>query len=303
MANSKPKKTSSNKKSSNKTKPAASKKTEKVVVAEKKTVGNINNNNKKIFAGFFARKGDPDETITTIFKSHKIWGALIGELVGTMLLMMILLTLGVQPLYMIFATIGITIAVVGLSGANLNPLITAGMMATRRISAIRGVLYILAQIVGAWLGMIIINSFRLGSGAEMDLPQMDAVTGDHFWAVTFIELLGAVVIGFVFARALKFRKKSPVTFALVVTSGVTMAIIFGIVVAQSYFQMSNAFIYNPAAALMYQVLPSTADSFGQLMGDVCLALTAYAIVPCVGGIAGFFLSDASARLADEDVKE
>lgn len=302
MANSKPKKTSNNKKSSNKTKAADSKKTEKVVVAEKKTVGNTNNN-KKIFAGFFARKGDPNETITTIFKSHKIWGALIGELVGTMLLMMVLLTLGVQPLYMIFATIGVTIAVVGLSGANLNPLITAGMMATRRISAIRGVLYILAQIVGAWLGMIIINGFRLGSGAEMDLPQMDAITGDHFWAVTFIELLGAIVIGFVFARALKFRKKSPVTFGLMVTSGVTMAIIFGIVVAQSYFQMSNAFIYNPAAALMYQVLPSTADSFGQLMGDICLALTAYAIVPCIGGIAGFFLSDASARLADENAEE
>ena len=56
---------------------------------------------KEIFKGFFAKKCDPKENVLTIFKNPKIYAALIGELVGTMLLSMLLLTLGVQPLYMI----------------------------------------------------------------------------------------------------------------------------------------------------------------------------------------------------------
>ena len=108
--------------------------TEKENIASKKS--------KSVFADFFARKGDPDENILTIFKSPRIWGAVIGELIGTMFLTMLLLTLGIyQPLYVLFGVIGITMAVYSLSGAHLNPALTAGMMATRRISAIRGVLY------------------------------------------------------------------------------------------------------------------------------------------------------------------
>ena len=75
---------------------------------------------KEIFKGFFAKKCDPKENVLTIFKNPKIYAALIGELVGTMLLSMLFLTLGVQPLYMIFGCIGITLAVFTLSGANLN---------------------------------------------------------------------------------------------------------------------------------------------------------------------------------------
>ena len=114
-----------------------------------------NKKSKCIFANFFAKKGDPEENILTIFKTPKIWGALVGELIGTMFITMLLLTLGIyQPLYVLFGVIGVTLAVFTLSGAHLNPAITAGMMATRRVSAIRGVLYMVAQVVGAWLAKL-----------------------------------------------------------------------------------------------------------------------------------------------------
>ncbi len=262
------------------------------------TTTKVGTQNTKVFAGFFARKFDPNENILTIFKTPKIYGAIVGELVGTMLLAIFLLTLGVQPLYIIFGTIAITIAVFALSGANLNPFITVGMMASRRMSAIRGVLYILAQVLGAWLGLLIINSFRLGSGTSIELPQMTAITGETFWAVTLIELFGAIFIGFFFARALRY-KKNVATFALTVTGGITFAIIFGIVVSQSYFEMTNSFIFNPAIALMYQILPSSAASFGALMGNVMMALLAYVIFPMIGGVIGFYLADFASKLAGE----
>ncbi len=292
MANSKPKKTA--KKSS--TKPEV-KETKQEVVATTVATDTTCAITKK---GFWARKCDPNENVLTIFKTPRIWGALLGELIGTMLVMMLFLLLGLtQPIYLVVALIGVYIAVAGISGANLNPLVTAGMMATRRMSAIRGILYMLAQVLGAWLGLIVVNAFRLGSEAAAELPIMGEVTGDVFWAVALVELLGAMIIAFCFARALKFTRKNPTTFAITVTSGITLAVLLGIFIANGYFGFAgNAFMFNPAAALMYQILPTTADSFGELAGLAGLAVSAYVLIPMLGGILGFWISDIAARLSD-----
>lgn len=286
MANQKPKKT---------TKKSTTKPETKKEVLESPAVKTASVDEPSL-KGFFARKCDKNENVLTIFKSRRIWGALLGEMIGTMLFMMLMLTLGVQPLYFVLAMVGVYVAIVGLSGANLNPLVTVGMMATRRMSAIRGVLYILAQVLGAWVGLIIINAFRLGSETSVQLPIMTEISGETFWSVALVELLGAVIIAFMFARALRFAKKSPITFAMTVTSGVTLAIILGIVIAQNFFGVQDSFIFNPAAALMYQILPTTADGIGELAGLAGLALAAYIVVPMVGGVLGFWLSDLSTRL-------
>lgn len=251
------------------------------------------------FKGFFARKYGENENILTIFKTPKIWGALLGEVLGTMLLVMLLLTLGIQPMYLWMGLICIYAVIVGVSGANLNPLVTAGMMATRRMSAIRGVLYMLAQLLGAWIGLLLINAFRLGSGSASELPMMTEITGETFWAVALVELLGAVIIAFCFARALKYAKKSALTFSWIVTSAIVLAVIFATVIAQGFFSMQSTFMLNPVAALMYQILPTAADSFGELAQLAGLAIAAYVIIPMIGGVVGFYLSDVMTRLAGE----
>ncbi len=247
--------------------------------------------------GFFARKYDANESIVTIFKTPKIWGALLGELIGTMLLAMFMLLLGVQPMYMWMCVLCIYAVIVGISGANLNPLVTVGMMASRRMSAIRGVLYMLAQLLGGWIGLIVVNAFRLGSGTATELPAMQAVAGENFWAVALVELLGAIVIAFCFARAFRYARKSPLTFAFIVASALTLAVIFGLIISQNYFMMSDSFIFNPVIALMYQILPSTADGFGELAQLAGLAVAAYILVPMLGGVIGFYLSDVTTRLS------
>lgn len=300
MANQKPKKSGKKPSPKPENKQASAEvaevKDEKATKTVKETTA-VSSTCEKPMKGFFARKCDPNENIVTIFKSPKIWGALIGEVIGTMLITMFFLTVGVQPLYLIFGLVCVYIAVVGLSGAHLNPLITAGMMATRRVSAIRGILYILAQLLGAWIGLILINAFRLGSGTTLDLPMMTELTGEGFWAAALVELLGAGVIAFCFARALRFARKQPLAFALTVTSGITLAVIFGIVIAQNFFGTNNSFVFNPVIALMYQILPTAADGFGELAQAAGLALAAYIVFPILGGIIGFYISDIATRLS------
>ncbi len=301
MANTKSKKTTAKKSS----KPASAKakevkkaesKTAKVETREEvTTAGNP-------FKGFFARKCDEKENILTIFKSPRIYGAIIGEVVGTMLLTIILLTLGIyQPLYVMFGLLAITAAVYGLSGANLNPIITAGMMASRRVSAIRGVLYMLSQVLGAWFGLLIANAFRLAGEGAVELPSMSEVEGGQFWVVTLIEFVGAIMLAFFFARALAY-KKSPLTFATIVATGACIALLFAIVVSSNFVGLQNNFALNPAVALMYQILPTSGDTFGAVLGGVALALVTYWVFPILGGIIGFTISDVAGRLSGECCK-
>ena len=297
MATTKSKKTTAKSKAATKT---ASVRVEKEAKAEKKAECAANNKSfKESMKGFFSKKYDVTENITTIFSRPQIYGAILGEIIGTMLLMMTIICLGMtNPLYIWFAMTAITIAVFGLSGANLNPLITVGMMATRRMSAIRGVLYILAQIVGAWLGMTLTAGFKTWSESTIDMPAMAEVADGNFWKVAVIELVGAIILAFFFARAWKYRK-SPLTFGLTVGTGLAVTIIYIYIISQSYFGLSNNFMVNPAMALMYQILPSAGDNFGEIMGGIFQALAIYAAFPMVGGVLGFYLADFTSRLSGE----
>lgn len=294
MANQKPKKSGKKPVSQPATKKETTEVKETVTTATATTIASTCEHPMK---GFFARKYDKDENILTIFKTPRIWGALIGEVIGTMLFVMLMLALGAQPLYLLFAATCIYVAVVGLSGANLNPIVTVGMMASRRMSAIRGVLYMLAQLLGGWVALIIINAFRLGSGTSLPLPEMTEISGESFWAVALVELMGAIIIAFCYARATRYTRKNPLTFALTVTSGITLAVILALVIAQSFFGYSDSFIFNPIAALMYQILPTTAENFGELAQMAGLAVAAYIIFPVIGGVIGFYISDVATRLS------
>ncbi len=294
MANQKPKKSGKKPVSQPATKKETTEVKETVTTTTATTIASTCEHPMK---GFFARKYDKDENILTIFKTPRIWGALIGEVIGTMLFVMLMLTLGAQPLYLLFAATCIYVAVVGLSGANLNPIVTVGMMASRRMSVIRGVLYMLAQLLGGWVALIIINAFRLGSGTSLPLPEMTEISGESFWAVALVELMGAIIIAFCYARATRYTRKNPLTFALTVTSGITLAVILALVIAQSFFGYSDSFIFNPIAALMYQILPTTAENFGELAQMAGLAVAAYVIFPVIGGVIGFYVSDVATRLS------
>ena len=268
---------------------------------------------------FFARKGDENENILTIFKDTRIIGAIIGEIFGTAVITMIALTLGLfNPLYMILAYIGITLAVVKLSGAHLNPIVTAGMMASRRVSAVRGVIYIISQILGSWLGYLVINGFYqagINSGnieaATSVLPTLTqtseilSANADYsfFWAITMVEFIGAIIIAFFFARAQRV-KENKVAFAITVSAGMFIAMLLAVVINSNFFaQQSNTFVLNPAVGMMYGIFPASAEGVDALMNALMPMLVTYVIFPIIGGVLGFYLSDFANLMEGKDLKD
>ena len=299
-------------KSSNKSNKASSTKSKTAEKSVKKTeVEAVSTNTvektgakKSCLSGFFAKKYDEKESILTIFKNHKFYGSLLGEVLGTMLLALLLFSLFLMGLPNIatyaFAVVAILIAVYAFSGACLNPIVVVGMMASRRMSVIRGIMYIIAEVIGAWLGWMIFNGFHLAGGeTAYDIPAITALSENGFWPIAMIELLGAAIIAFFFARALKY-KRSVFTFGAVVAGGTILAIVIGYVVSAAFLGANNSFIMNPAVAMMLQIFPSSGDDFGQILGGICQALSLYAIIPMIGGAVGFYLSDFTSKLSSEE---
>ena len=300
---------SSNKSSSTKPKTAekSAKKTEVEApktntVEEKKDTKTTSG--KSYLSGFFAKKYEEKESILTVFKNHKFYGSLLGEIIGTMLLALLLFALFLMGLPNIatyaFAVIAILIAVYAFSGACLNPIVVVGMMASRRMSVVRGIMYIIAEIIGAWLGWMIFNGFHLAGGeTAYDIPAISALAENGFWPIAMIELLGAAIIAFFFARALKY-KRSVFTFGAVVAGGIILAIVIGYVASAAFLGANNSFIMNPAIAMMFQIFPTAGENFGEILGGVCQALSLYAIIPMIGGVIGFYLSDFTGKLSSEE---
>ena len=260
--------------------------------------------NKSCFSGFFARKYEEKESILTIFKKPKFYGALLGEVIGTLLIALLFFSIFLMGIANTvtysFAIIAVLIAVYAFSGACLNPIIAIGMMATRRMSVIRGIMYIIAEVIGAWLGWLIFNAFHLAGGeTAYDIPTLTAVGENQFWLYAMIELVGAIIIAFFFNRALKY-KRSVFTFATVVAGGLALAVLIGYVVSAAFLSLNNNFIFNPAISFMLQIFPTSGENFGEILGGICQALSIYALLPAIGGVVGFYLADFTSKLSSEE---
>ena len=306
MATKKPKSSSAKPKAKTTKPKTASTTTAKSVPEAPKTevIASKPEEKKSCFCGFFAKKYEEKESILTIFKNPKFYGALLGEVIGTGLITLLLFALSLMGLSSIatysFAVIAIFVGVYAISGACLNPIITAGMMATRRMSVIRGVMYIIAEVIGAWLGWLIFNSFHLAGGdTAYAVPTMAEIAEGNFGIVAAIEFMAAIIVAFFYARAIKY-KRSVFTFAAVVAGGFAFVMVVSYVVSAAFLSLSNNFIVNPASALMFQIFPTAGENFGEIFGGICQALSVYAILPMIGGVIGFYVSDFLAKLSCEE---
>ena len=52
-----------------------------------------------------------------------------------------------------------------------------------------------------------------------------------------------------------------------------------------------SYIMNPALALIYQAIPTSTTTDGNLFAEIVQAICVYIIVPMIGGVIGFYLSD------------
>ena len=298
MATKKPKTSS---KTANKAKTTKPKTAEATV--EKKTETKVEVKKKNFLKGFFAKKYEEKEGILTVFKNRKFYGALLGEVLGTMFISLVLFALSMMNLINLptysFVVVAIFIAVYAFSGASLNPITTVGLMATRRVSVIRGIMYIIAEVVGAWLAWMIFNAFHIAGGeSAYDIPTLSAIGEGKFWIVATIELVGAIIFSFFYARAQDY-KRSVFTYGAVIVGGLVLAILTAYVVSAGFLGLESNFIFNPATAVMLHIFPESGKNFGEILGGICQALSAYAILPMVGGVIGFYISDFMKKLTED----
>jgi glycerol uptake facilitator-like aquaporin len=210
------------------------------------------------------------------YRSKTPLGAVLAELVGTFMLASIVLNLRGSSLFVAFALVAITVAAMGLSGGHLNPAISIAAWVTRRTSGIRTVAYVVAQVLGGMLALLVANallnvqpadqaSMLQGEGAKV--YQLAALPGGKEWYIFFAEMLGASVFAYIFGSVMHGRKDQ-----LAGAFAIGFGLFAGIVISGNYG------VLNPAVAL----------AAGGLKWEAW-TLAIYVLAPILGAIVGMSL--------------
>ena len=122
------------------------------------------------------------EMLDDLFKGDT-YKAMAAELIGTFFLTLVGLLAG-TPYAVALNLAALVYAIGNISGCNINPAITIGLMAARRLPPLKGALYLVAQVSGALLAAT--TSFRVGTPAP-----------DYRAAGAFAEFFGLGLLIFV----------------------------------------------------------------------------------------------------------
>ena len=122
----------------------------------------------------------------------------VSEMFGTFLLVSLVAASGGNAFLVGIALIAIAAMTFSVSGAHVNPAVTFGFFAMRKISAAKMVFYWIAQFVGAIAAIIAVNAF---AHEKLSLSLSSFTQWD--WYVFAAELIGAAVFMFGIAAAVR----------------------------------------------------------------------------------------------------
>lgn len=245
-----------------------------------------------------ATSAQPKSTVKSSTKKQSssrsqspLTAALVAEFIGTFILAAVALAAQGNPLMLGFSLIAIVLTIGVVSGAHVNPLITAGAWVTRKIGGKRALGYIAAQVLGAMLALVVMTSYAnlmgtpdpqaLMMGGQQTLTEVKPVTGDKkgVWHLFFAEMIGAVIFALAVSSAIRERSNRA---AQALTVGFGLLTALTIAGGAAMFAESQS-ILNPALAFSLQAIEyPIKDIFSILV---------YIISPILGGAIGFFLYD------------
>jgi glycerol uptake facilitator-like aquaporin len=158
-------------------------------------------------------------------------------------------------------TLGLLVHTIGsASGAHVNPAVTLGLWSVRKISTVKAVFYIAAQMLGGLAAWGLINYFM---GAKLQ-----SIAGEEFdWKILIAEATGTFIFAFGIASAI-YQKYEGAKLAFTVGASLTI----GILVAS----LGSNGVLNPAVAVGIQSW-SWAYAVGPIVGAV-LGMNVYALL-------------------------
>jgi glycerol uptake facilitator-like aquaporin len=208
-------------------------------------------------------------------------GALVAELAGTFALTTAVLYTSGNVIIAAVAVVVLVTAFRRLSGGHINPAITVSLWASRQITGLRAAGYVVAQLLGAMVAVLVVTQFINSA----PVPQVDPTTGmpgvaPHIfmveklvgdWRPFLAEMLGAVVLGFGVA-ATKLGKREDLEAGWLVGG----ALLVGLIIAS---QGSSALL-NPAVALGVSAYDVSTNWW---------TVWVYALAPAFGASVGVWL--------------
>lgn len=260
------------------TKKKASSKTSAASRVSTTTVKTVSTSTKKQSLG---------QHIESAMKSPKFWRALAAEFIGTFMLAAVVIAGQGQPIFVLFALVGIVLLIGGISGAHVNPAVTIGAWVTRRIEWFRALGYIIVQFLGAAVAFFTLSAFLGGAGEASSQQSMMGGAPSLFAAndisnlegkemyIVFAEILGTAILAFAVAHAT--RLKDSLTAAWTVGTGILIALMVAVTAAGF---VSASAIINPAVALSLQAFDASQWTY-----------VIYILGPVIGGVLGFVLRD------------
>lgn len=208
------------------------------------------------------------------FKGELVLGALVAELIGTFVLTFAILNATGNIIIVALSVLVLSLALAKLSGGHVNPATTVALAATKQISVVKAVGYLVAQFLGAMLAVVIATHFMnaeavANSGAKVfTLFGPDRPAGH--WKPFFGELVGAIIFGFGVASTYLGKKEG---YDAAFTIGGSLLIGLLIATAGSYA------VLNPAVAL----------GLGGYAQGGWWSISAYGLAPLIGAAAGAWL--------------
>jgi len=235
-----------------------------------------------------AKKHSLGQHLESSLLSRSLWRALGAEFLGTFLLAAVVIAGQGQPIFVLFGLVGIVLLIGSISGAHVNPAITAAAWATRRIGWLRALGYVFVQFLGAAAAYFALSAFIGGAAQPTAEQQMYGQTAASLfkavdvstlsgkeWYVFFAEVLGTAILGIAIATAT--RAKNTLHAASAAGFGIFIALMVGITAA-GYVSASS--ILNPAVALSLQAYAPNAWTY-----------IVYLLAPVIGGVLGYLVHD------------
>ena len=235
---------------------------------------------------------------TKSLKQTPIVGAIVAEFIGTFILTIAMLQMQGSPLFVAFAFAGTIMIVGGISGAHLNPAITIGAWVARRINTVFALGYIAAQMIGAALAWLVLDTFTKNAASattsSSSLFQVGTIAEGKEWYIFLAEMLGVLILSLGVATALRVIKKNKLNaaftsgFALMTALYAAMSLTTVLLTAQG----TTLSFLNPAIAIV-------ANGLSGISNSNLWPIAIFIIAPILGAIVGFLLQNFLHTQTDE----